>query len=352
MTDLRCKLLIIGAGPGGYVCAIRAGQLGVDTIIVERASLGGTCLNVGCIPSKALIHAAEEYGKTLEAAGRNSLIGISASSVDIDLAATMKWKDGIVDRLTTGVGALLKKARVRVVKGNARFIDGKTVEVELAGDRQRITAETVVIATGSEPVELPLLPFGGPVMSSTGALSRKTLPQRMVVVGGGYIGLEIGTAYRKLGVSVTVVEAAARILPQYDAELIKPLMQRLNALGVAVMTECEAKGLSDDGASLVVVSKTGETKTLPADAVLVTVGRRPVTKGFGLEGLQLTMAGPFIRIDESCPDLDAGRFRDRGCDGRADACSPRYGAGRNGGGNRRRQKARLGPIRHSGDLLH
>lgn len=308
MTDLRCKLLVIGAGPGGYVCAIRAGQLGVDTIIVERASLGGTCLNIGCIPSKALIHAADEFKKVEEAASASSHLGISAASASIDLKATIGWKDAIVNRLTTGVGALLKKANVRVVKGKAAFLDGKTVEVELDGKRQRIIAETIVIATGSEPVELPFLPFGGPVMSSTTALSRQTVPHHLVVVGGGYIGLEIGTVFRKLGASVTIIEMASRILPQYDAELTKPLLQRLKALGVDVKTECQARGLSGDGKSLVISSKNGNEQALPADAVLVTVGRRPVTKGFGMEGLKLTMSGPFVQVDATCRTSMLGIF--------------------------------------------
>lgn len=308
MSDLRCKLLVIGAGPGGYVCAIRAGQLGVDTIIVERAGLGGTCLNVGCIPSKALIHAADEFRKVEQAAGASSHLGISASSARIDLKATMGWKDGIVNRLTTGVGALLKKANVRVIKGNAEFVDGKTVEVELEGKRQRIVADTVVIATGSEPVELPFLPFGGPVMSSTTALSCQIVPEQLVVVGGGYIGLEIGTVFRKLGAAVTIVEAASRILPQYDAELTKPLAQRLKALGISVMNECQARGLGAGGKSLVITSKNGEEQSLPADAVLVTVGRHAATRGFGLEGLRLTMSGPFIQIDETCRTSMRGIF--------------------------------------------
>jgi dihydrolipoamide dehydrogenase len=308
MTDIRCKLLVIGAGPGGYVCAIRAGQLGVDTIIVERASLGGTCLNIGCIPSKALIHAAEEFRRVEEAAQASSHLGISASGASIDLKATIGWTDAIVNRLTTGVGALLKKANVRVVKGHAEFVDGKTVDVEHDGQRRRIVAETIVIATGSEPVELPFLPFGGPVMSSTTALSRQTVPQQLVVVGGGYIGLEIGTAFRKLGAAVTIVEAASRILPQYDAELTKPLLHRLKGLGVTVMTECQARGLSDDGKSMVVASKDDAEQSLPADAILVTVGRRPVTRGFGLESLKLTMSGPFVQVDSTCRTSMRGVF--------------------------------------------
>src|SRR5690606_15702529 len=150
MKDISCKLLVIGAGPGGYVCAIRAGQLGVDTVIVEAKKPGGTCLNVGCIPSKALIHAAEEFEKLVHMAGGTSPLGITATAPRIDLARTVAWKDQIVGRLTGGVSGLLKKARVKVVQGHARFRDGKTVEVETETGLQVIKAEAVVIATGSE----------------------------------------------------------------------------------------------------------------------------------------------------------------------------------------------------------
>ncbi|HHZ09637.1 MAG TPA: FAD-dependent oxidoreductase, partial [Rhizobiales bacterium] len=171
MKDISCKLLVIGAGPGGYVCAIRAGQLGIDTVIVEKARPGGTCLNVGCIPSKALIHAADEFHKLKAMAAGTDPLGISLASPAIDLAKTMAWKDRIVGRLNTGVAGLLKKAKVKWVEGHARFRDGKTVVVETETGEQVIRAETIVIATGSAPVELPSLPFGGDVISSTGALA-------------------------------------------------------------------------------------------------------------------------------------------------------------------------------------
>ncbi|RUZ44137.1 FAD-dependent oxidoreductase, partial [Mesorhizobium sp. M7A.F.Ca.CA.004.05.2.1] len=171
MKEISCKLLVIGAGPGGYVCAIRAGQLGVDTVIVEAGKPGGTCLNVGCIPSKALIHAAEEFEKVSHMEGGKSPLGISLTAPTLDLAKTIAWKDGIVSRLNSGVAGLLKKAGVKTVHGWASFRDGKTVAVETETGSQVIRAETIVIATGSAPVELPFLPFGGPVISSTEALA-------------------------------------------------------------------------------------------------------------------------------------------------------------------------------------
>ncbi|MDR6755597.1 dihydrolipoamide dehydrogenase [Mycoplana sp. BE70] len=298
MKEIVCKLLVIGAGPGGYVCAIRAGQLGVDTVIVESTKAGGTCLNIGCIPSKALIHAAEEFDKVRHMAGATNGLGISVEAPRLDLAQTVRWKDGIVGRLNAGVLGLLRKAKVKIVHGRAHFRDGKTVEVETETGTQLIRAETVVIATGSEPVELPALPFGGPVISSTEALSLPTVPKMLVVVGGGYIGLELGTAFAKMGSEVTVVEATQQILPQYDAELVKPVTKRLTELGVRILTGAKAKGLSNE--VLVVEMASGEEKRLAADKVLVTVGRKPRTEGWGLEELDLDRSGRFIRIDERC----------------------------------------------------
>jgi dihydrolipoamide dehydrogenase len=305
MKEITCKLLVIGAGPGGYVCAIRAGQLGLDTVIVEQARPGGTCLNVGCIPSKALIHAADEFFKVRGMAQGHDPLGISLSAPAIDMAKTIAWKDRIVGRLNTGVAGLLKKAKVKSIEGRARFRDGKTVEVETETGTQVIRAETIVIATGSAPVELPFLPFGGPsgnntVISSTEALSLKTVPATLAIVGGGYIGLELGTAFAKLGSGVTVVEALPRILPLYDTDLVKPVAKRLDELGVTVLAGAKAKGLSPAGDALAVETADGRTEALPAERILVTVGRKPATQGWGLEEIDLDMSGPFIRIDEQC----------------------------------------------------
>ena len=299
MKEITCKLLVIGAGPGGYVCAIRAGQLGIDTVVVEAVKPGGTCLNVGCIPSKALIHAAEEFEKASHWAAGDTPLGISVAKPSIDFGKTIAWKDGVVGRLTSGVSGLLKKAGVKVVDGWARFRDGKTVEVETETGTQVIRAEAIVIATGSSPVELPFLPFGGSVISSTEALALAEVPATLAVVGGGYIGLELGTAYAKLGAKVTVVEAEDRILPLYDAELTRPVLKSLAALGVEVMTGAKARGLSKKGDALLVETAAGEKK-IPAAKVLVTVGRKPLTEGWGLEEIDLDMSGRFIRIDDHC----------------------------------------------------
>ncbi|MBV4488420.1 dihydrolipoyl dehydrogenase [Pseudomonas sp. SWRI153] len=292
MQSLNTKLLIIGGGPGGYVTAIRAGQLGVPTILVEGQSLGGTCLNIGCIPSKALIHVAEQFHQT-QHHSQHSALGISVSAPSLDIGKSVEWKDGIVDRLTTGVAALLKKNKVRVITGWAKIVDGKTVEV---GD-MRIQCEHLVLATGSTSVNLPILPIGGPIISSTEALAPTSVPKRLTVVGGGYIGLELGIAYRKLGAEVSVVEAQDRILPAYDAELTQPVHDTLKQLGVKLYLKHSVLGF--DG-KLQVRDPEGEILNLETDQVLVAVGRKPNTQGWNLEALNLDMNGSAIKIDNRC----------------------------------------------------
>ncbi|QTH23147.1 dihydrolipoyl dehydrogenase [Rhizorhabdus wittichii] len=296
---VKTRVLVLGGGPGGYVAAIRAGQLGLDTVLVEAGRLGGTCLIRGCIPSKALIHAAEQYAAMAGAATAPRL-GISlASPPSLDFAATIGWKDGVVDRLNGGVAALLKRAKVRVIAGHGRFSDARTCHVATAeGGAVTVQAEHVVLATGSEPIELPFLPFGGKVISSTEALSLPAVPKRLAIVGAGYIGLELGIAYRKLGAEVTVVEAADRILPLYDAKLVEPVRRWLDRHGVALHLSARATGQGRDG--LLVETTGGEAIELPADNILVTVGRRPVTRGWGLEEMAVAMDGSFVAVDDRC----------------------------------------------------
>ncbi|MEM8636935.1 MAG: dihydrolipoyl dehydrogenase [Pseudomonadota bacterium] len=304
MADLSCKFLVIGAGPGGYVAAIRAGQLGLDTIIVDAEALGGTCLNVGCIPSKALIHAADEFEKAVHFSKKNAL-GIKNSKPKIDLKQTVAWKDGIVDQLTGGVGGLLKKAKVKVVSGWASFVDGKTVEVQGEDGVIKISAENICIATGSIPVELPHLPFGGDILSSTDALSLDMVPDSLAVVGAGYIGLELGMAYAKLGSKVSIVEMEDRILPLYGKELTKPVMARLKALGIELHLSAKASGHE---AGELVIETDGGLASAPAEKVLVTVGRKPVTEGWWRENLVIDMDGPFLKIDDRCRTAMTGIY--------------------------------------------
>ncbi len=296
--SLTTKVLIIGAGTGGYVAGIRCGQLGLETVLVDGGDgLGGTCLNVGCIPSKAVIHAANKFETVLKAANGGTL-GITASKPSIDLKQTVAWKDGVVKKLNAGVAGLLKKAKVKVIKGWATFSDAKTCTVETDDGEITISAEHVILATGSEPVELPFLPFGGDVISSTEALSLDKVPDRLVVVGGGYIGLELGIAFRKLGAEVTVVEMAERILPLYDKALTDPVTKWLEKHGGKLLLG--AKAGSFEKGRLNVTTRDGEAVKLDADKVLVTVGRRPRTKGWGLENMGVAMAGPFVKIDDRC----------------------------------------------------
>lgn len=299
MNSQSTTLLVIGGGPGGYVAAIRAGRLGIPTVLVEGQALGGTCLNIGCIPSKALIHAAGEFGKARQFANASPL-GIKVASASLDVAQTVRWKDGIVSRLTGGVGALLKKAGVQVVQGWATVADGKTVDVRTAqGESQRWRCEHLLLATGSLATELPFMPFGGSVISSTEALSPTEIPKRLVVVGAGYIGLELGIAYRKLGAEVAVVEATPHILPAYDEELTRPVLAALKRLGVVLHLSCTVQGLAPSGAVRVRTPKADEF-ALPADQVLVAVGRQPRTHGFNLESLHLDMAGRALKVDDQC----------------------------------------------------
>ena len=295
---IRTKVLIVGGGPGGYVAGIRCGQLGLDTVLVEAAKLGGTCLNIGCIPSKAIIHVAAEF-EAMAHAAEKPLNGISlASKPKIDFAETVKWKEGVVKRLNTGVGALLKRSKVKVIEGWASFSDAKTCTVKTKDGEQTITAEHVILANGSVPVELPFLKFGGKVISSTDALSLPALPKKLAVVGAGYIGLELGIAFRKLGVEVTVVEALDRILPLYDAQLVAPVAKWLEKNGVTLHLGAKAKGASKSG--LEVALKDGKTIDLPCDNILVTVGRKPLTEGWGLESMAVDMDGRFVKIDDQC----------------------------------------------------
>jgi dihydrolipoyl dehydrogenase len=292
---LRPRVLVLGGGPGGYVAAIRAGQLGLDTVLVNAERPGGTCLLRGCIPSKALIHAADRF---FDIAGSNPL-GIAIEAPPrLDYARTVAWKDGIVDRLSHGVAGLLQRAKVRVVEGWGRFADAKSCTVATAAGAVKIVAEHVILAAGSEVAALPALPFGGMVISSTEALSLAELPQRLVVVGAGYIGLELGIAFRKLGAAVTIVEAADRILPRYDDQLTRPVRRWLARNRVELHLGATVKGL--DGEGRLAVATAGGEVALAADRILVTVGRRPLVEGWGLDDMAVDRVGSFVKVDDQC----------------------------------------------------
>ena len=298
MTEMTCDLLVIGGGPGGYVCASRAARQGLDTVLVEGRRVGGTCLNVGCIPSKALIHAADLYHTATLQAGEG-LCGVTVATPHLDYAQTLDWSSSVVDKLCSGVTGLLGNSGVKTLTGWAHFRDGKTVEVDSETGPVTIRAAKVVIATGSQPVELPGLPFGPHTLDSTAALAVADLPARLAVVGAGYIGLELGTAFAKLGCNVTIVEAADRILPQYDDKLTRPVRRRLEELGITLKLETKVKGWAQEGETLSLSGPDGED-SLAADKALVTVGRAPNLDGLRIEELRLRQDGPFLEIDDQC----------------------------------------------------
>jgi len=301
-SPINTKVLVVGGGPGGYVAAIRAGQLGLDTVIVEADRLGGTCLIRGCIPSKALIHVADKFEEMQHAIGKGSL-GISIPQPPaLDFAETVRWKEGIVNKLNSGVGALLKRAKVKVIQGWAEFSDAKTCTVKGNGAPVRISAEHVILANGSEPVEIPTQAFSDTVISSTEALSLERVPEKLVVIGAGYIGLELGIAFRKMGSDVTVVELLDRILPLYDEELTDPVKKWLENAGVTLHLGAKALTLVEDKnrPALKVQTKDGAQITLAADKVLKTVGRRPRTRGWGLERMAVDLNGQFVKVDDQC----------------------------------------------------
>lgn len=296
---LKPKVVVIGGGPGGYVAAIRAGQLGLDTILVEADRLGGTCLIRGCIPSKAMIHAADTWDGVNAAARPGHALGIRLSAPPtLDFSATLAWKAGIVERLSDGIEHLLAKAKVRVIHGWGVFSDAKTCTVETTSGQITISAEHVILATGSVSTELPNLPFGDKVISSTEALSMADLPRTLVVIGGGYIGLELGCAFTKLGSRVSIVEQQTQLLPTYEAKLAAPVKRWLEKRGVELHLGSKVLGMQNEG--IEISSASGERHILEADKVLVTIGRRPQTTGWGLDAMALTMDGPFIKVDDRC----------------------------------------------------
>ena len=304
----KCQVLVVGAGPGGYVAGIRAAQLGLDTVIVEGDKAGGTCLIRGCIPSKAIIYAAERF-ENLRLHSEGGHMGLSVSGKpEVDMMALVSWKDSIVDRLNKGVEGLLKAAGAELVRGWAKFDGPKTCTVENDGKSVKIEAENVIIATGSSHIDLPFMPCDEElILSSTGALDMDSLPSSVAIIGGGYIGLELGCALSKLGTEVTVIEGMENILAIMDKEIRRPLDLWLKKNNVTVHTESLARGaeIKGKGASRkveVTFEKDGSEQTLKVDKVLVTVGRKPNTKGWGLEniGARMDGSGTFIRTDRQC----------------------------------------------------
>ncbi|MBL8549962.1 MAG: dihydrolipoyl dehydrogenase [Hyphomonadaceae bacterium] len=291
-------LIIIGGGPGGYNCAIRAGQLGLKTAIIEdRGKLGGTCLNVGCIPSKALLHASEVFD-----AAKNHMasLGVVAKDVSIDLKQMMQQKDDAVEGLTKGVEFLMKKNKVDYVKGRGAIAAPGQVDV-VNGAARRLEARNIVIATGSAPADLPGVKIDEQqIVSSTGALALPEIPKRLVVIGAGYIGLELGSVWRRLGSEVTVVEFLDRITPTMDGEISSQFLRILKKQGLTFELGMKVVAIEKKSGELAIViepSKGGEQRTIKADIALVAIGRKPVTDaGIAKLGVKTDKRG-FIETD-------------------------------------------------------
>ncbi|MFB4164702.1 dihydrolipoyl dehydrogenase [Alteribacillus sp. JSM 102045] len=292
--------LIIGSGPGGYVAAIRAAQLGQKVTIVEKGDVGGVCLNVGCIPSKALIQAGHRYH---EAKSGGDEMGITAEKVNVDFSKVQEWKAGVVKKLTGGVQGLLKGNNVNIVQGEAYFSDENSVKVSMDEyNSQTYKFKNCIVATGSRPIELPNFKYSKRVINSTGALSLDEIPEKLVVIGGGYIGIELAGAYSNLGSEVTVLEGEKRILGGFEKQMAQLVQRRLKKNGVKFETQAFAQSVeeTDNGVTIKAEVK-GKEKSYDADYVLVSVGRKPNTDELGLEqiGVELDEKG-FIKVDKQC----------------------------------------------------
>lgn len=299
MATIKKKAVVIGAGTGGYPCAIRLGQLGVDAMLVEKDKPGGVCLNWGCIPSKALISAT----KLAHKASHASKMGINFESPEVDMVKMQAWKSGIIKKLTGGVKSLVKGNGCEYVTGTAEFLDAHRLQITYPGDKPAdiIEAENIIVATGSVPIQIPGFEIDQKrIVDSTGALEIDHIPDEMVCIGGGIIGLELGQTFQRLGTKLTVLEGLDRILGACDADTAQVVARQIKSDGGTVVTNARATGWTErDGKAWVSYeTKDGAKEEVAADVVLVAVGRRPVAKGFGLEktGVALDDRG-FIRVD-------------------------------------------------------
>lgn len=297
MSDRSVDVLVIGAGPGGYPAAIRSAQQGLSTLIVEKSMWGGTCLNIGCVPSKALITA----GKMVEKTSKIATMGITVGDVAVDMGKMQEWKGSIVGKMTGGVQRLCKGNGAELLNGTARFTSPTTASVTTDDGEVAITFKTAIIATGSVPIEIPTFKFDEEtILSSTGALDLDAVPEHVVVIGGGYIGLEMGQMLQKLGSKITVVEMADQVLPGFDPEVVRVVARTMKKSGIVTHLGARAEGWEKDGdrVAVTVTTKKG-TERIVCDKVLVTVGRKPYTDGLGLEaaGVQRDERG-FIPVNE------------------------------------------------------
>ena len=298
MTTKTFDAVVIGAGPGGYVAAIRLAQLGKKTALVEREELGGVCLNWGCIPSKALIAAANLVEEVKQAGAR----GILVEPPKVDVAKLREFKDGVVKKMTAGVGSLEKGNGVEVIRGTARFVSATAVEVEAGGEKTRVEAKAFIVATGARPIEIPGFKVDGKeVWGAREALDLPEIPRRLVCIGGGVIGMELGTVYAKLGSQVTFLEALPQVLTGIDPEATRLVTRSLGKRGAVFHLNAKAKGYEARGGELWVRAEVdGKPLEIACDRILVGVGFRPSVEGLGLEplGVKLTARG-FVEVDAS-----------------------------------------------------
>ncbi len=298
-NSIKVEVAVIGAGPGGYVAAIRLAQLGKKVALIDRSDLGGICLQCGCIPSKALITAAELFSKIKEA----SIMGINVSNASMDFKKMIEWKGGIVSKLTKGIEFLCKQNNIQVIKGTASFESSSKLKIEGNGAISFVEFDKAIIAVGSKPIELPNFKFGGRIISSTEALSLERIPEKLVVIGGGYIGLELGIVYAKLGSKVSVVEMTDQLLPGFDKSLVAVLERSIGRMNIDVYLNSKANGFEDG--KVIVDSKEKGNVSLEADNVLVAVGRVPIAKELGLENTKAKLDEKgFIKVDKKLMSSD------------------------------------------------
>ncbi len=295
-TDI--DTVVIGSGPGGYVAAIRAAELGQKVTIIESTFIGGVCLNVGCIPSKALINVGHHYHDAVS----EQPFGLKSSGTELDWKTTQEWKQKkVVNQLTGGVEMLLKKHRVDIIHGVASFVDNNQIIVVKGDDHELFQINNCILATGSRPIEIPGFAFGKRIVDSTAALSLPEIPKHLIVIGGGVIGFELGSVYQNLGSKVTVIEGLDHVLSGFDKEMIQPVLDDFKAQGGEIFTSAKAKSASQTEKDVTVTFEAdGKEQTVDGDYLLVSVGRRPNTDNIGLNNtnVKLTDRG-LVEIDDT-----------------------------------------------------
>ncbi|MGJ7923063.1 dihydrolipoyl dehydrogenase [Neobacillus sp. LXY-4] len=291
------KIVIIGGGPAGYVAAITAAQHGQDVTIIDQGSLGGTCLNQGCMPTKSLLQSADVYNQFKKA--NEFGIRLPSGQIEIDWAEVQQRKNGIVSTLVQGIHYLMKKNKVKVIKGAARFVTSQVLQVEANGKTEELTADKTIIATGSEPVPLPFAPFDGNwVIDSSQAMSLPTIPASLLIIGGGVIGCEFASIYSRLGTKVTIVEMADQLLPGEDKDIAAILHKQLESDGVTIYLSAALKELNSSQKTAVFENNAGHHE-IQADFVLVSIGRKPRVNQLGLENIGIDFTRKGIQVDES-----------------------------------------------------